>query len=371
MVNSLGSNMMFGFRDKTVLITGHTGFKGSWLTAWLVKLGANVVGIALDPPTDPSHFDSAKLSTVMKDLRVDIRNLKEVENTILKTKPDFVFHLAAQSLVRQSYENPIDTWQTNVMGTINILESLRKIDNLCTAIIITSDKCYRNIEQTDGYIETDELGGYDPYSGSKGAAELAIRSYVRSYFPKESTNVRIASTRAGNVIGGGDWAVDRIIPDCVKNWSQNNAIQLRNPKATRPWQHVLEPISGYLTLALALSRDITLHGESFNFGPREEEDHSVIDLVQEMSIYWDQVKWEDISNIPSKYHESSLLKLNCAKASELLRWNATLDFKNTIFMTASWYQKYYANLEQIQDITNQQIDDYVKLAIEKGLPWAT
>lgn len=369
-VDSLGTNLISNFRNKSVLITGHTGFKGSWLTAWLVKLGANVVGIALDPPTVPSHFDSAKLSTVIKDLRIDIRNQKEVENAILNAKPDFVFHLAAQSLVRQSYENPIETWQTNVMGTINILESLRKLNSLCTAIIITSDKCYRNIEQTDGYIETDELGGYDPYSASKGAAEIAIRSYIRSYFPKESTSVRIASARAGNVIGGGDWAVDRIIPDCVKSWSQNNTIQLRNPSATRPWQHVLEPISGYLTLALALNSDLNLHGESFNFGPRPEEDHSVLDLVQEMSIYWDQVKWEDVSNIPSKYHESSLLKLNCAKALKLLRWNATMDFKETIFMTANWYQIFYANRDRIQNITNQQIDDYVKSAVKKGLQWA-
>jgi CDP-glucose 4,6-dehydratase len=370
MVNSFGTNLVSNFRDKTVLITGHTGFKGSWLTAWLVKLGANVVGIALDPPTEPSHFVSAKLSTAIKDLRIDIRNQKEVENVILNVKPEYVFHLAAQSLVFQSYDNPIETWQTNVMGTINILESLRKLNNSCTAIIVTSDKCYRNIEQTEGYLETDELGGYDPYSASKGATEIAIRSYVNSYFPKGLTKLRIASARAGNVIGGGDWAVDRVIPDCVKSWSQNGTIQLRNPSATRPWQHVLEPLSGYLALALALNNDLNLHGESFNFGPDKDQDHSVLDLVKEMSIYWDRVKWEDISNIPSKYHESSLLKLDCTKALSVLKWHATMNFKETIFMTANWYQMFYANREQIQDTTNQQIDDYVASAIKKGMLWA-
>jgi CDP-glucose 4,6-dehydratase len=366
----LASGFNSNFRDRSVLITGHTGFKGSWLTTWLGKLGANVVGIALDPPTDPSHFNSAKLSAKINDLRIDIRNKSEVEDAIMDARPDFVFHLAAQSLVRQSYEDPIGTWQTNVMGSINILESLRNLNNPCTVIMVTSDKCYKNIEQTKGYIETDELGGFDPYSASKGAAEIAIRSYVHSYFPKETSNLRIATARAGNVIGGGDWAVDRIIPDCVRSWSKNKEIKLRNPDATRPWQHVLEPLSGYLTLALALQNDSNLHGESFNFGPRPEEDNSVLKLVQEMSKYWDKVKWKDFSSIPTSYHESGLLKLDCSKSLNLLNWQATMNFKETIEMTAEWYQLYYSKSEPIFNITDKQIDNYVKYAQEKGLQWA-
>ena len=358
------------FKNKSVLITGHTGFKGSWLTAWFVKLGANVVGIALNPSTNPSHFTSAKLFTGIKDLRIDVRSQIEVESAIVEAKPDFVFHLAAQSLVRKSYENPIETWQTNVLGTINVLESLRKLDNPCAAVIITSDKCYKNMEQTEGYVETDELGGHDPYSASKGSAEIALHSYIRSYFQIESSNVRIASARAGNVIGGGDWADDRIIPDCVRNWSQNNSVKLRNPNATRPWQHVLEPLSGYLTLALALKGNSKLHGESFNFGPRAEEDHSVLELVMEMSNYWDRVKWDDVSDFPSKYHESGLLKLNCAKSLELLSWHASMNFKETIHMTSEWYKLFYNAPDEILNVTNQQIEIYSKLAKEKGLQWA-
>lgn len=370
MNTGMENNFSKKFKNKTVLITGHTGFKGSWLTAWLVKLGANVVGIALNPPTNPSHFTAAKLSTRIKDLRIDVRNQIEVENAIVEAKPDFVFHVAAQSLVRKSYENPIETWQTNVLGTINVLESLRKLNDPCTAVIITSDKCYKNMEQIEGYVETDELGGYDPYSASKSSAEIAIHSYIRSYFQIESSKVRIASARAGNVIGGGDWAEDRIVPDCVRNWSQSNSVKLRNPNATRPWQHVLEPLSGYLTLALALQSNSKLHGESFNFGPNPEENYSVLELVTEMSIYWDRVKWEDVSEIPSKYHESGLLKLNCKKSLDLLSWHAAMNFKETIHLTSEWYNLFYIAPDEILNVTNKQIEIYSKLAKEEGLQWA-
>lgn len=358
------------FKGKSVLVTGHTGFKGSWLTAWLVKLGAQVVGIALDPPTQPSHYVSMGISVGISDFRVDIRHQAKIEKIIVETKPNYIFHLAAQSLVHSSYEDPVTTWETNVMGTINILESLRKLNHSCAVVIITSDKCYKNIEKREGYVETDELGGIDPYSASKGSAEIATHSYIRSYFQAEKSQVRIASARAGNVIGGGDWADYRIIPDCVKSWSKYESIQLRNPNATRPWQHVLEPISGYLTLALALNTNSNIHGESFNFGPRPEEDHSVLDLVKEMSIHWDSVKWTEASDIKSKYHESTLLMLNCAKSLELLNWHATMEFKETVRMTAEWYKLFYKAQDQIFDITNQQIDTYTKFAKEKGLRWA-
>jgi len=230
------------YQSKTVLITGHTGFKGAWLAAWLKNLGAKVVGIALDPPTQLSHFTAAHLADDMVDYQIDIRNQLDLEKAIVSVQPDFVFHLAAQALVRRSYEDPLETWQTNVLGTLHLLEALRKLDKPCAAVIITSDKCYDNVEWVWGYRETDAMGGPDPYSASKGAAELAIRSHIKSYFPKACSKVRIASARAGNVIGGGDWAADRIVPDCVKAWSTDNLVELRNPHSTRPWQHVLEPL---------------------------------------------------------------------------------------------------------------------------------
>jgi len=280
------------FKNKGVVVTGHTGFKGSWLTAWLKHIGAKVVGIALDPPTCPSHFSAAGLDNGVLDLRVDIRHAVEVERIILDAQPDFVFHLAAQPLVRRSYDDPLETWQTNVLGTLHVLEALRKLDKPCASVIITSDKCYDNVEWVWGYRETDAMGGPDPYSASKGAAELAVRSHIKSFFPKATSKVRIATARAGNVIGGGDWAENRIVPDCVRAWSRGEGVELRNPASTRPWQHVLEPLSGYLSLAAALAVREELHGEPFNFGPPAQQNHSVLELVQEMSKHWDQVRWD-------------------------------------------------------------------------------
>ncbi len=358
------------FEGKSVLVTGHTGFKGSWLTVWLRSLGANVVGLALDPPTSPSHFSSTGLSSEIKDLRIDIRDRIAVEKALIAVKPDFVFHLAGQSLVREAYIDPIETWNINVLGTLNVLEALRKIENNCAAVIITSDKCYDNVEWTWGYREIDALGGIDPYSGSKAAAELAIRTHIRSFFSGSNNNVRIASARAGNVIGGGDWAENRIVPDCVKSWSLNSSVKLRNPMATRPWQHVLEPLSGYLTLAAKLNLKSELHGEAFNFGPSETGDFSVISLVEEMSIHWDKVKYEDISKFKDSYHESELLKLNCDKARHLLNWKSVMNFSETVKMTADWYKSFYANTSPIIETTENQITYYCNLAKERELTWA-
>lgn len=357
------------FNAKTVLITGHTGFKGAWLTAWLKSLGANVVGIALDPPTAPSHFIAANLANEINDLRIDIRNRKSLDQAILAAKPDFVFHLAAQALVRQSYQDPIETWETNVLGTLNILESLRKLNNPCAAVIITSDKCYDNVEWVWGYRETDAMGGPDPYSASKGAAELAIRSHIKSYFPQKESHVRIASARAGNVIGGGDWAVDRIIPDCVKAWSADHLVSLRNPYSTRPWQHVLEPLSGYLNLAVALVQQPELHGEAFNFGPQAQQSHSVLELVEQMALSWDKVRWEDVSKSAVGPYESGLLKLNCDKALHYLNWHAVMSFEDTVRMTVEWYQSYYQKSEQVLNKTNAQIGAYTAIAKKAGLAW--
>ncbi len=358
------------FKDKKILITGHTGFKGTWLTAWLKLLGAEIVGISLDVVSDPSHFLEANLDDGIKDYRVDIRDREKVIEIIKKERPDFIFHLAAQSLVRESYLNPVDTWSTNLMGTLNILEALRKVDKKCTAVIITSDKCYDNVEWVWGYKETDSLGGPDPYSSSKGAAELLIKSYLKSFFSSEDCEVRIASARAGNVIGGGDWAKDRIIPDCVKAWSQDKIVQLRNPNATRPWQHVLEPLSGYLRLAYDLDKSKRLHGEPFNFGPPAQQNQSVLELVEVMSHYWDKVRWEDISKRADQPYESGLLKLNCDKALHELNWRAVMDFEETVSMTAEWYKSFYLDQTTILDFTNSQLEKYTDLAKSRGLDWA-
>lgn len=358
------------FSGKKVIVTGHTGFKGVWLCSWLLQLGAEVVGIALEPNTEPSHFEAIKLSESIKDLRIDIRDKDELQKVFLEVQPDFVFHLAAQALVRKSYDDPIDTWQTNVLGTLHVLEALRKLNKSCAAVIITSDKCYDNVEWVWGYRETDAMGGPDPYSASKGAAELAIKSHIKSYFPKESSLVRVASARAGNVIGGGDWSVDRIIPDCVKAWSTNNTVELRNPHSTRPWQHVLEPLSGYLTQAIALAKRPALHGESFNFGPPAQQNHSVLELVEQMALHWEQVRWLDISKSTTGPYESGLLKLNCDKALHHLGWRAVMGFEDTVRMTSEWYKAYYQNPEKIVEVTRSQISAYSDIARNKGLAWA-
>ena len=359
------------FRGKVVLLTGHTGFKGTWLTIWLNQLGAKVVGVSDLIPTIPSHFESSKISDKIVDQRLDIRNYKNLESVLLQTQPDYVFHLAAQPIVRLSYQETLLTWETNTLGTINLLESLKKLDNKCIAIFITSDKCYDNKEWVWGYKETDSLGGIDPYSGSKGAAELAIRSYSKSFFNEGISNIKIGIGRAGNVIGGGDWANDRIVPDCVRAWSNDNVVQLRNPNATRPWQHVLEPLSGYLNLALALDNGEIESGEAFNFGPPSSQNHSVLDLVKQMSLHWDKVKWEDLSSPENQLYESSLLKLNCDKALHLLNWRSVWNFSTTVQKTTEWYQKYYDNSQNsIIDFSILQINEYCNNAYNNNLKWS-
>ncbi len=348
------------YKNKNVVVTGHTGFKGSWLVAWLKQMGALVTGIALDPPSIPSHYDASKLGEGIQDHRIDIRNVGAIEQVILEAKPDFLFHLAAQPIVGASYDDPIETWTTNVMGTISVLEALRKVDHKCAAVIITSDKCYDNVEWEWGYRENDALGGPDPYSASKGAAELAIRSYVKSYFSSDNNTVRIASARAGNVIGGGDWAANRIVPDCVESWSRNQIVELRNPHSTRPWQHVLEPLGGYLQLGALLSQHPNLHGEAFNFGPQAQQNHSVLELVKQMSRSWSEVRWAECEPQSSQFYESGLLKLNCDKALHFLNWHAVLDFEETVALTADWYRSFYADPSSIQDLTHKQINDYAK-----------
>ena len=358
------------FKNSKVIVTGHTGFKGSWLTAWLKKLGANVMGISLNPPTNPSHFKASKIAKNIKDVRLDIRNKQKLEKKIINFKPNFIFHLAAQSLVSTSYEKPSLTWDTNVFGTLNILETLRKINNSCNVIIITSDKCYFNKEVRYGYKETDILGGKDPYSSSKASAEILIKSFINSFFSKNNKKIRIVTARAGNVIGGGDWAKNRVIPDCVRSWSKNKVVNLRNPNATRPWQHVLEAVGGYLCLAINLKLNKKLHGESFNFGPNLNKEYSVLNLVETMSHNWNNVSWKVLPKSKKIFYESELLRLNCNKAKKILRWKSILKFEETMEMVTEWYSNYYLNSNHATFITNNQIEKYQSLAAERGLTWA-
>ena len=357
------------FQNKKILITGHTGFKGSWLTAWLKELGAHVTGIALEPQSDPSNFIVSGLDQGIQDLRVDLRNKNLVQQAFLSAKPDFVFHLAAQSLVKLSYNDPVRTYETNVIGTLHVLEALRELKDPCIAVLITSDKCYDNAEWVWGYRETDILGGRDPYSASKGAAELVIRSHVNSFFPKNG-DIRIGIGRAGNVIGGGDWSEDRIVPDCVRAWSKGDQVILRNPKAIRPWQHVLEPLCGYLNLALRLKDSLELHGEPFNFGPPANQDHTVKSLVHQMSLHWDQVRWQEMSQNEDVPYESGLLKLNCDKALYHLNWQATWNFERTVKETVEWYRNFYEQSDSIVELTKTQIQQYHHDAKTLGLGWA-
>jgi len=360
------------YNNKRVLVTGHTGFKGSWLVTWLLKLGAEVIGVSKDIPTNPSMFNELSLESKIKDIRADIRDLEVVKNIINEEQPDFVFHLAAQAIVSTSYSEPVDTVTSNVVGTLNILEALRTVEKVSVAVMITSDKCYDNVEWLWGYRETDSLGGKDVYSGSKGAAELIIKSYVNSFFQNDHP-VRVVVGRAGNVIGGGDWAKDRIVVDCVRAWSEKRSVDIRSPQATRPWQHVLEPLSGYLSLGSAVLDRSDLHGEAFNFGPKAEQNRTVIDLLKDLSAHWEFKNHSDAysitDNIP--FHEAGLLKLNCDKALFHLKWESNLDYSETIEFVGEWYRSYYINNEQtdMYELTIKQIEDYEKIGFERNRAW--
>lgn len=359
------------YKNKKVLVTGNTGFKGSWLTIWLLKLGATVYGISKDIPTQPSMFEELGLGERIVHYNKDVRDLESVKKVIEEVRPDFLFHLAAQPLVSVSYSDPVDTISTNVFGTTNILEALRCSNYRCIGIIITSDKCYDNVEWVWGYKETDSLGGKDIYSGSKGAAELIFKSYYHSFFKNPEANVNVVSARAGNVIGGGDWALDRIVPDCMRAWSNNKVVEIRSPYATRPWQHVLEPLSGYLTLGQKLYGGRDFSGESYNFGPLAQYNHTVKELIEQLSRYWnhrDVLKSYRISgDVP--FHEAGLLKLNCDKALSHLEWMPTLPYEKLIEFTGVWYYKFYKSDTNMLDFTLSQIDEYEKTAADKKIAW--
>ncbi len=368
---------MFGdfYKNKKILITGHTGFKGSWLSQWLLMLGANVVGYSLEPDTEPSIFKQLGLSQRVKHHLGDIRDQKKFAKFIQSTSPDIVFHLAAQPLVRQSYEEPLLTYETNVIGTVHLLNALRRLEKPCAAVFITTDKCYENRESDHAYLESDPLGGYDPYSSSKACAEIAIHSFRRSFFnDQHTTPVSIASARAGNVIGGGDWAADRIVPDCMRSLPAGQPISVRNANATRPWQHVLEPLSGYLQLGRLLAED-AVQGQrkfcdAFNFGPGRKSNQNVRVLVEEILKHW-AGNWNDNSD-PNAPHEAGLLHLNIEKARESLGWKPVWDFEKTIEQTVIWYRKSLelkSDSTAIATLTENQILEYQNIAINQKLAW--
>ncbi|MGA3171947.1 MAG: CDP-glucose 4,6-dehydratase [Chthoniobacteraceae bacterium] len=355
------------FRGQRVLVTGHTGFKGAWLCAWLLDLGARVAGIGLEAETKPALFGQLGLETRLEHHVQDIRKGDAVADIMGKFGPDFVFHLAAQPLVRLSYEQPVETWETNVLGTIHVLEGLRGLDHPCAAVFITTDKCYENREWIYAYREADPLGGHDPYSSSKAGAEIAVAAWRRSFFPESP--VKIASARAGNVIGGGDWALDRIVPDCMRALARGETIPVRNKTSTRPWQHVLEPLGGYLWLGARLA-GAGSEGlcEAFNFGPRLESNRTVAELVMEI-LKHRPGKWEDRSD-PNAPHEAGLLNLSIEKAFHALDWSPVWDFEETIARTVKWYAHAGESEDAPLALTRADIADYVAAAMKMGAPWA-
>ncbi len=344
------------FKDKKVLITGHTGFKGAWLTQWLLKMDAKILGVSKGIPTKPSLFQELKLNKEIKSIYLDISKEDRLEKEVIKFQPDFIFHLAAQSLVKESYLNPVETWKTNTLGSVYLLNTLRKLNKRVCTVLITSDKSYDNVEWPWGYRETDRLGGPDPYSGSKGAAEIAISSFQRSFFPNGG-KIKLSVGRAGNVIGGGDWSENRIVPDCMKSASLDEVTRIRNPNSTRPWQHVLEPLSGYLLLAKSLYENKNIHGEAFNFGPSSDLSFSVKDLIKTMSKDWKNIQWK-ISRLDDGQKESSLLKLNCDKALHVLNWKPKMSFEESASATVKWYKNFYDSKLNIKEFTLSQIEEY-------------
>jgi CDP-glucose 4,6-dehydratase len=347
------------YKGKRVLVTGHTGFKGSWLSIWLHELGAEVIGVAKDPLTEKDNYVLSGLKDKIIDLRGDIRDGKLIKEIFRKYQPEIVFHLAAQPLVRLSYDIPVETYETNVMGTINVLEAIRATDSVKVGVMITTDKCYENKEQIWGYREDEPMGGYDPYSSSKGAAEIVISSWRRSFFnPKdyEKHEKSIASARAGNVIGGGDWAADRIVPDCIKALEANKPIEIRNPKAIRPWQHVLEPLSGYLLLAKKMWNEPTKYCEGWNFGPRLESVATVWDVASKVIENYRKGDLKDLSD-PNTLHEASLLMLDISKAKFQLEWEPKMNIDQCVALTTEWYKNY--ELASVYDLCVEQIKKYL------------
>ena len=341
------------FKNKRIIVTGHTGFKGSWLTAFLSTYRCKIYGLSKDIPTKPSHFKLLNFKNEVVNYKLDITDLEKLKKVFKKIQPDFVFHLAAQSLVKTSYKNPESTFRSNCIGTLNILESLRNLKKKCSVVLVTSDKSYKNLEIKRGYKETDQLGGLDPYSASKACAEIIIQSYIQSFH--KTNRIFIAVGRAGNVIGGGDWSKDRLIPDCFKSWSNKKNCIIRNPNSTRPWQHVVEVVYGYMVLAQKLSTNPRLHGEVFNFGPSYSKNYKVKEILNYFKFLWKRCTWKT-KKMNTIQKESVLLKLNSTKAKKVLKWKTSLSLKQSLILTLDWYKNYYIKKKEI--ITFQQIKQY-------------
>ena len=348
------------YKKKKILILGHTGFKGSWLTLVLSQFDATLYGISLGSTSIPSNYNVSKIGTKIKDYRIDIRDLKKLRKKINSINPDIIFNLAAQSLVRESFKNPFNTWSTNLLGSLNLLEILknRKTKKKITLVLITSDKCYKNTNKSQGYKENDILGGHEPYGASKASVEILFHSYFQSFFQSDK-NIVMATARAGNVIGGGDWSKDRIIPDLVKNYRKKNKILIRYPDSTRPWQHVLDPIFGYIYLGYMLNiNKAKTNGESFNFGPLLRKNYTVKVLLNRIKKYIPKFKWK-ISKNKKNFNEAGLLNLNSNKTSKLIKWKNIIDFDQSVFLTAEWYNAYFKKKDMYQK-SIQQINNYMK-----------
>ena len=349
------------FKGKRVLVTGHTGFKGSWLSIWLHELGAEVIGVGLDPYSEKDNYVLSSIGNKIKaDIRADIRDGQKMKEIFADYQPEIVFHLAAQPLVRLSYEIPVETYETNVMGSINIMEAARVTESVKVVVMITTDKCYENKEQIWGYRENEPMGGYDPYSSSKGAAEIAINSWRRSYFNPQDYgkkhHISIASVRAGNVVGGGDWAKDRIVPDCIRALEATKPIEIRSPKAIRPWQHVLEPLSGYLLLASKMLQEPTRYCGGWNFGPRTESITSVWDVATMLTKFYGKGELRDVSD-PNALHEANLLMLDINKAKFQLGWEPRTNIEQCCQLTADWYKRYLS--EDVYNLCVEHIISFI------------
>ncbi len=350
------------WRGRRVLLTGHTGFKGSWTALWLARAGAQVHGFSLAPPSSPSLFELGRVGEVADALGGDVRDLAAVTAAVRRARPEVVIHMAAQSLVRESYATPADTFATNVMGTVNVLEAVRQVGGVRAVVVVTSDKCYENREQIWGYRETDAMGGYDPYSSSKGCAELVVSAYRRSFFPPEAHErhgVAVGSVRAGNVIGGGDWASDRLVPDAMRAFTAGKRVVLRNPRATRPWQHVLEPIDGYLGLAEKLMEAGPRYASGWNFGPREEDARPVGEVVDTLARVWGRGAGWDLES-GQQPHEAHSLRLDCSRARVELGWRGKLDLDTALAWVVEWYDG-HARGEDARTLTERDIARYEAL----------
>jgi CDP-glucose 4,6-dehydratase len=346
------------WKGKKVFLTGHTGFKGSWLSLWLASMGARVTGYALAPNTTPNLFDVLAIDSLIEKSHIaDILDLITLQKVMSEAKPDIVIHMAAQPLVGYSYSNPVETYATNVMGTVHVLESMRAIDSVRATVVVTTDKCYENKEWVWGYRENEPMGGYDPYSNSKGCAELVTSAYRQSYFSSPDSTNKVASARAGNVIGGGDWSEDRLIPDAIKAFEANKPLMIRNPLATRPWQHVLEPLAGYLILTQALYHHGSTFSSGWNFGPRDEDNRAVQEVVDLLISEWgDSAHWEKEGS--EKPHEANLLKLDCSKAHTHLGWMPKWNLEVATQKIVEW-QKAFQTKENMQEISLAQINHYM------------